>query len=39
MIIDGNTGKLYIGSVYSGEGIWGRWVTYATTCHGGNYEL
>jgi len=39
MIIDGNTGKLYIGSAYGGDGIWGRWSSYAATCHGGNYEL
>lgn len=24
MIIDGNTGKLYVGSAYGEEGIWGR---------------
>ena len=39
MIIDGNTGKLYIGSAYGSDGIWGRWSSYAATCHGGNYEL
>ena len=39
MIIDGNTGKLYVGSAYGGDGIWGRWASYAATCHGGNYEL
>ncbi|MBO7451540.1 MAG: GIY-YIG nuclease family protein [Clostridiales bacterium] len=39
MIIDGNTGKLYIGSAYGDEGIWGRWSTYANTYHGGNEEL
>lgn len=39
MIIDGNTGKQYIGSAYSDEGIWGRWKTYAETYHGGNLEL
>ena len=39
MIIDGNTGKLYVGSAYGGDGIWGRWSSYAATCHGGNYEL
>jgi hypothetical protein len=39
MIIDGNSGKLYVGSAYGPEGIWGRWSTYATTYHGGNEEL
>lgn len=39
MIIDGNNGKLYIGSAYGEEGIWGRWTTYTLTCHGNNYEL
>lgn len=39
MIIDGNTGKQYIGSAYGEDGIWGRWASYAQTCHGDNYEL
>lgn len=39
MIIDGNTGRLYIGSAYGTEGIWGRWSSYVNTCHGGNTEL
>ena len=39
MIIDGNSGKLYVGSAYGKDGIWGRWYSYASTCHGGNYEL
>lgn len=39
MIIDGNTGKQYIGSAYSEEGIWGRWASYSATYHGGNLEL
>ena len=39
MIIDGNTGKLYVGSAYGSDGIWGRWNSYATTFHGGNEEL
>lgn len=39
MIIDGNTGKLYVGSAYGTDGIWGRWASYVETCHGGNYEL
>ena len=39
MIIDGNSGKYYVGSAYSVDGIWGRWSTYANTYHGGNQEL
>ena len=39
MIIDGNTGKQYIGSAYSDEDIWGRWKSYSDTYHGGNIEL
>ena len=39
MIVDGNTGKLYVGSAYGEEGIWGRWASYVNTFHGGNYEL
>jgi len=39
MIIDGNTGKQYIGSAYGEDGIWGRWSSYAQNFHGENYEL
>lgn len=39
MIVDGNTGKLYVGSAYGTKGIWGRWNSYANTYHGENYEL
>lgn len=39
MIIDGNTGKQYVGSAYGEEGIWGRWNSYANTFHGDNLEL
>ncbi|MBR3043283.1 MAG: GIY-YIG nuclease family protein [Oscillospiraceae bacterium] len=39
MIVDGNTGKLYIGSAYGSDGIWGRWNSYVNTFHGGNFEL
>lgn len=39
MIIDGNTGKLYVGSASGNDGIWGRWSDYASTYHGKNEEL
>ena len=39
MIIDGNTGKQYIGSAYGDEAIYSRWANYALTYHGGNMEL
>ena len=40
MIIDGNTGKQYIGSAYEEtESLWTRWKSYADTCHGNNIKL
>lgn len=40
LITDRNTGKLYIGSAYGEDGIWGRWKEYvATNGHGGNKSL
>ena len=39
MIVDGNTRKLYVGSAYGKDGIWGRWSSYAETFHGKNEEL
>ncbi|WP_315795709.1 GIY-YIG nuclease family protein [Bradyrhizobium sp. SZCCHNRI3043] len=39
LISDSNTGKRYVGSAYSIDGIWGRWCNYAATGHGGNAEL
>ena len=40
MIIDGNTGKLYVGSAYDkDETLWARWRTYANTYHGNNLML
>ena len=38
-IVDLATGKIYIGSAYGAEGIWGRWQTYARNGHGGNKML
>lgn len=38
-ITDSYSGKLYIGSTYNKEGIWGRWKDYAATVHGGDVEL
>ena len=40
LISDTKTGKLYVGSAYGEEGIWGRWKTYAKTKgHGNNKTL
>lgn len=39
VIVDRETGKLYIGSATSDIGIWGRWREYSATGHGGNLEL
>jgi hypothetical protein len=38
-IADNATGKLYIGSAYGAEGIWGRWRLYSYAPHGNNKEL
>lgn len=40
LITDQNTGKLYVGSAYGDDGIWGRWNCYAATNgHGWNKSL
>lgn len=39
LIRDIKSGKLYIGSAYGENGIWGRWRTYAQNGNGGNLEL
>lgn len=39
MIIDGNTGKQYIGSASGEEGLYGRWKSYAQSYHGNDKEL
>ena len=39
LILDKLTGKQYVGSTYSHQGIWGRWAEYAQTGHGGNVKL
>jgi hypothetical protein len=39
VIADRKTGKLYVGSATSGEGIWSRWCQYAENGHGGNRDL
>lgn len=39
LITDRQTGKLYVGSAYGEEGIWGRWANYVSTFHGGNKGL
>jgi len=38
-IVDLSSGKIYIGSAYGSDGLWGRWQTYAKTGHGGNKLL
>jgi hypothetical protein len=40
LISDTKTGKLYVGSAYGANGIWGRWNEYVNTNgHGGNKTL
>jgi len=39
LIQDVTTGKLYVGSAYGEDGIYGRWSSYAKNGHGGNQEL
>ena len=40
LITDQKTGKLYVGSAYGEDGIWGRWSEYVSTNgHGGNKSL
>lgn len=39
LIRDKASGKLYVGSAYGADGIFGRWSTYAQSGHGGNLEL
>lgn len=38
-ITDTRNGKLYVGTAYGKNGIWGRWSDYASTGHGGNKKL
>ena len=39
LIVDTNTGKMYVGSAYGEGGIWSRWNNYAGEGHGNNTEL
>lgn len=39
LIVAEDSGDLYVGSASGVEGIWGRWRSYAETCHGGNERL
>jgi hypothetical protein len=39
LISDITTGKRYIGSAYSDQGVWSRWCAYVASGHGGNVEL
>ena len=39
VMADTQTGELYVGSAYGGDGIWQRWAAYAKNGHGGNKEI
>ncbi len=39
LIRDESSGKLYVGSAYGEQGIYGRWKIYATSGHGGDVML
>jgi len=39
LIKDTSIGKLYVGSAYGDNGIYGRWMSYAKNGHGGNVKL
>lgn len=39
LIKDKISGKLYVGSAYGDQGIYGRWSAYAKNSHGENLEL
>jgi len=39
LITDVSCGKLYVGSAYGADGIWGRWASYAASTHGHNVQL
>jgi hypothetical protein len=38
-ITDKVNGRIYVGSAYGKDGIWGRWKSYASSRHGGNEQL
>ncbi|MFI0460101.1 MAG: GIY-YIG nuclease family protein, partial [Candidatus Thiodiazotropha endolucinida] len=38
-ITDTRNGKLYVGTAYGKNGIWGRWSDYVSTGHGGSKKL
>ncbi len=38
-IVDQSNGKLYVGSAYGNEGIWGRWKVYVETNGHGNNDM
>ncbi len=39
LIVDTTTGRQYVGSASGKDGVWGRWVSYVKTGHGGNKQL
>lgn len=39
LITDESNGRMYVGSAYGKEMLYGRWLSYVRTGHGGNVEL
>jgi hypothetical protein len=39
LLVCHETGKQYVGAAYGQDGLWGRFLEYARTGHGGNIEL
>lgn len=39
LLTDEEGGKLYVGKADGAEGVWGRWMSYLRTGHGGNASL
>jgi hypothetical protein len=39
LITDTKTGRCYVGSASSDQGVWSRWCSYVASGHGGNVEL
>lgn len=39
LLVCHETGKQYVGAAYGQDGLWGRFLEYTRTGHGGNLEL